>query len=63
MDDTNILSRCRLKDLEACDINQACVQKDPQNEEWGDCICKKGYHTEYDVSYEISNIQTDSMRS
>jgi len=48
MDDTNILSRCRLKDLEACDINQACVQKDPQNKEWGDCICKKGYHTEYD---------------
>ena len=58
MDDTNILSKCRLTDLEACDINEACVQKDPQNKEWGDCICKKGYHIEYDVSYKISNIQT-----
>ena len=50
MDETNIFGRCRLTDLEACDTNQACVQKDPQNKEWGDCICKKGYHVEYDVS-------------
>ena len=63
MDDANILSKCRLTDLEACDMNQACVQNDPQNKEWGDCICKKGYHIEYDVSYEIKNIQTDYMLS
>ena len=47
----NTFGRCKLKNLEACKLNQACLQKDPKNEEWGDCICNNGYHKEDDVSF------------
>ena len=51
----DIVSRCKLTDIEACGINQVCVQTHLENEELGDCRCDLGYHFEnQDVSYTPS---------
>ena len=51
MDTKSTFGRCKLTDLEACELNQACIQKHSEDEEWGECICNNGYHKEDGVSF------------
>ena len=37
------LNSCKLYDIEACAENEACVQTNIENNEFGNCICLEGY--------------------
>ena len=57
MDIKDIVGRCKLTDIEACGINQICVQTHPEDKEWGNCMCYWGYHLEnQNVSHVTFNI-------
>ena len=34
---------CRLSDIEACSVNEACVQTNVEENEFGVCFCLEGY--------------------
>ena len=59
MDIKDIVGRCKLTDIEACGINQICVQTHPEDKEWGNCMCYWGYHLEnQNVSHVTFNLHT-----
>ena len=40
-------SACKLSDITACGVNQACQQTDPKSP-WGTCTCLSGYSLQSD---------------
>ena len=40
-------SACKLSDITACGVNQACQQTDPKSP-WGICTCLSGYSLQDD---------------
>ena len=40
-------SACKLSDITACGVNQACQQTDPKSP-WGTCTCLSGYSLQED---------------
>ena len=34
---------CKLADIEACSLNEACVQTNVKDKESGECLCLDGY--------------------
>ena len=40
-------SACKLSDITACGVNQACQQTDPKSP-WGTCTCLSGYSLQAD---------------
>ena len=47
-------SACKLSDITACGVNQACQQTDPKSP-WGICTCLSGY------SLQDDNVSTNLL--
>ena len=46
-DEPRANSACKLSDITACGVNQACQQTDPKSP-WGTCTCLNGYSLQAD---------------
>lgn len=46
-------SACKMSDITACGVNQACQQNDPKSP-WGTCTCLSGYSLQADNSCKLN---------